>query len=65
MDMIDVCPACDGTDFERNNGGMQGPDAEARYACRCGARFDDPDERERKGPGSVHGLARKLLEADS
>lgn len=61
---MNVCPECDKPTIWRNNGGARGPHADSRYACRCGARFDNPAERERKGGGNLTGLAAKLESID-
>jgi len=54
---MNVCPECDSPNIWRNNGGARGSDADSRYACRCGARFDTPAEREAKHGTNQDGLA--------
>lgn len=62
--MIEVCPECDTANIWKNNGGLTGPEGESAYGCKCGARFDEPVQREAKHGSNTKGLAAKLEEMD-
>ena len=66
-DTIMACPECDATGIMRlNDDPRGGTTAEGEYGCqRCGARFDDPDEREPYHTATDHnGPGTALLDAD-
>jgi hypothetical protein len=65
--MVEVCPKCDSTEWWSTNSRPNGRDADAAYGCKCGARFEELVERERKSARgeSRRGLARVLVEYDS
>jgi transposase-like protein len=67
-DTVDACPECDSASFTRRSRGFSAVprQSDARYQCSdCGAYFDDPVERERRGTAPLKGLARDLDKADS
>jgi DNA-directed RNA polymerase subunit M/transcription elongation factor TFIIS len=64
---IQVCPECDRPSVapltKKPNGSHRRADTE--YRCRkCGAHFDDPEERERRGNGGRSGLSGKLADPE-
>ncbi|MFB6196403.1 MAG: hypothetical protein ABEI80_09535 [Haloplanus sp.] len=64
---VRACPECDDARIRRRN--PECPDSTAngdeQYRCRaCGARFDEPITRERRGEARRSGLAKTLSETD-
>jgi hypothetical protein len=70
-DRVGACPECDSTDLFVRGSSTFGPDAHAsdgRYHCRdCGAGFDEPVRRARRGRSGQgrRGLAGALANADA
>jgi hypothetical protein len=65
--LIGVCPECDSSDIRTRSSGLNAG-IESDWYCRdCGARFDDPAEREprRDHTGPTSTRTKKLLETDS
>jgi transposase-like protein len=67
-DTVAACPECDEGSIQMNRpGGHHAEVDTGRYRCSvCQATFDEPNERERRNPGSASrsGLAKRLLDAD-
>ena len=69
LDTVQACPECDTANFKVRADSMQSTprqgDSDARYVCMdCGARFDEPVRRERRGAGGRHGTAKLLADAE-
>lgn len=62
---VTVCPECGSHDYYRRRSSMAEYDASARHRCwDCGARFDDPAERERRSAAQIPtGTAAAMLDA--
>lgn len=68
-DTVQVCPGCDSARIYRLRRSISGGHAthDFKFTCRaCGANFDDPAERERKGSGNIRSgtLAAALADPD-
>lgn len=66
---VACCPSCGVTGIKRRNGNPKGShrrSAKRYYCCVCGADFDEPASRPRRGHGTQRGSphARALLDAD-
>lgn len=66
MTTIEVCPHCDSSSIRWKNARSQFSFGDDKpYTCiDCGATFEGPSERERRGDGARQGLAKRLMDAN-